>query len=1597
MKSSRTTQALASSVRGRRRTIPRSLRATWLRLEYLEDRRLLHAGGLDDVPSYLPPQHQLFDYDGYLTAPSQAPPISIAENYLRSHVSDLGLLPSDLDNYVVTTNYVTETTGATTLTFQQSLHGLEVVNANFNMTVSASGQLLNVGGGFVRGLGQRASQPLATPALSAQQAVVALADDFDLSPLHQPSVVSTGANGSATFSLPSLSLDTIPAKLRYVAVSGDEVALSWNLVVRTPDNLHWYNVDVDGNSGDLNALVDYASHAAYEVFGKPLESPSDGSRSVQNNPQVIAPVPAVIPSPFGWHDTDGIAGPEFTITRGNNVNAYADRDADDQPDTGSQPDGGAGLNFTGALVPFNPAQQPDTYTSAAVTNLFYWSNLLHDVHYLYGFTEAARNFQVNNYGRGGTGNDALDAEAQDGSGFNNANMLTPPDGTAPRMQMFEFDLTDPRRDSDFDAGVIVHEFGHGVSNRLTGNGFGLSALQSGGMGEGWSDWWALMLTQEVASETTSGRGVGTYLLGQPQNGVGIRDFRYDFDIGNANLETFLNYGIGAGQSVAVHDSGTRWAAALWDINHLFIQKYGFEPNVYSSTSNAGNIRALHLVMNALKIQALEPSFIDARDAILLADTMLYGGVDHFEIWTAFARRGLGEFASTSDSNSVLLTISFEIPDNVKPKISIADVVEFEGDSGTTSFAFNVIFTGTLGANVTVAYSTANGTAVAPNDHAAASGTLTFTVGGPTTQAVTVSVVGDVAVEPDETFFVNLSNVTNAVLTRSQATGTIKNDDVDVSINDVTVVEGDAGTKNAVFTISALGSTDRTVAVSYTTLNGTAIAGNDFLPAGGAVTFAPGGGTATVTVPIIGDKLNESTETFTVQLLSPQGSRLSKGVGVGTILDNDLVPGLYVNDVFLTTTSPDVLAAVFTVALGAPSGQLVTVEFATADGTALSGIDYISHAGVLTFAPGTTTQLVTVSVITSGVYSPNEKFSLNLFNPFHAQLGDPLGIATVIFSDPPFNERIIDDGDPGYSKTGGWVNLTNTLAYQLDYDYHAAGTGANFATWAFGSLPNGQYEVFAKWAAFSNRASNAPYTILDGLAPRGTVTIDQRIAPTGDQSNGITWQSLGLFSISNGSLSVSLGDNANGLVVADAIRIVADGIPPAEPEMDVAGSDRSIGTFDLSPAVDDGTDFGAVASNSNSVTHTFAITNTGNADLHLTGAPRVAVAGAHAADFTVLVQPGSSIAPGFQSTFQIIFHPSDSGLRQAVISIANDDDSEHPYTYAVQGTGVATGPAELTVDDVTSGFTAIGAWPANTNSLAFAGQHRSAPAGPGNSNTSWEFHGLAPGQYEVLTTWTPFNNRATNASYIIADGNVAETAVGVNQRQSPNDAFADGVMWESLALFQVTTGELTVRLNNNANGYIVADAVRIIRQGAAIAAVAPVVAHNSQLSLDVNGDTRITSSDALLVVNRLLSPQPAVSPLAALASPLATADGADSTYYLDVNGDGRVTARDALMVIGYLLNPSAQTSIIASPAASPATGQPSATTLAAVDQAIGQLDEPELEPAVSPLTTKASTPATDVAQQPASKTTQLLTPQSVRAYFASSAKKSQAKDSQAAML
>ncbi|MCB0685414.1 MAG: M36 family metallopeptidase, partial [Saprospiraceae bacterium] len=359
---------------------------------------------------------------------------------------------------------------------------------------------------------------------------------------------------------------------------------------------------------------------------------------------------------FGWHDTNGVAGAEFTITRGNNVHAYADVDGNNIPDPGNpEPNGGAGLDFTGGVVPLDLSLAPSTYRQAAMANLFYWNNITHDVMWQYGFDEPSGNFQANNYGNGGLGNDHVLAEAQN-AGNCNANFGTPSDGSSPRMQMFVCTTANPDRDSDLDAEVIVHEYGHGISNRLTGGPAQAGCLgNTEQMGEGWSDFFALLLTMKASAVGTEARGMGTYFVGRAPNGPGIRNAPYSTDFG-VNGFTYNNVG-----SVAVpHGVGFIWATMLWDMTWNLIEKHGFEENIYATTG--GNGIAMQLVMEGMKLQPCNPGFVNGRDAILKADTMLFSGANGCEIWSAFARRGLGVEASQGSSSFVNDGVeSYQVP------------------------------------------------------------------------------------------------------------------------------------------------------------------------------------------------------------------------------------------------------------------------------------------------------------------------------------------------------------------------------------------------------------------------------------------------------------------------------------------------------------------------------------------------------------------------------------------------------------------------------------------------------------------------------------------------------------------------------------------------------------------------------------------------------------------------------------------------------------------------------------------------------------------------------------------------------------------------
>jgi hypothetical protein len=228
-------------------------------------------------------------------------------------------------------------------------------------------------------------------------------------------------------------------------------------------------------------------------------------------------------------------------------------------------------------------------------------------------------------------------------------------------------------------------------------------------------------------------------------------------------------------------------------------------------------------------------------------------------------------------------------DDALPSLAIDDVTVTEGNSGTTSAIFTVTKTGTTEQTATVDYATQDGTAVAPGDYTVKPVTTLTFAPGDTTKTITVDVIGDTLDEPNETFFVNLSNPSNATISDGQGVGTITDDDAataSFAIDDVTVTEGNSGTTSAIFTVTKTGATGQTATVAFATQNDTATAASDYTANSGTLTFASGDTTKTITVLVNGDTAIEPTERFFVNLSSPTNATISDNQGIGTIRNDD---------------------------------------------------------------------------------------------------------------------------------------------------------------------------------------------------------------------------------------------------------------------------------------------------------------------------------------------------------------------------------------------------------------------------------------------------------------------------------------------------------------------------------------------------------------------------------------------------------------------------------------------------------------------------------------------------------------------------------------
>jgi hypothetical protein len=303
---------------------------------------------------------------------------------------------------------------------------------------------------------------------------------------------------------------------------------------------------------------------------------------------------------------------------------------------------------------------PSVEIEAAATNLFYQLNFMHDYLYHLGFDEAAGNFQVDNFGKGGLGNDPVIGYPQ-AAGTNNANFGTPEDGRSPTTRFYFFTASTFRQvDSDFDADVIYHEYTHGLTQRLVGgpqNVRALSTQQSGSMGEGWSDAYSCSITDNpITGEYSTGNRV-----------TGIRGVAYDNspltygDFGNRRQRTTA--GIGPVFYAQVHSDGEIWATVLWDLRTALGKR------VYE-----------RLITDGLKFTPPNPSMLDARDAILLADKMTNQSANTPAVWTVFAARGMGFSARSTSGDDTVIFEAFDKPDDPLPPIK-TDLFADDMESG----------------------------------------------------------------------------------------------------------------------------------------------------------------------------------------------------------------------------------------------------------------------------------------------------------------------------------------------------------------------------------------------------------------------------------------------------------------------------------------------------------------------------------------------------------------------------------------------------------------------------------------------------------------------------------------------------------------------------------------------------------------------------------------------------------------------------------------------------------------------------------------------------------------------------------------------------
>ncbi len=557
-----------------------------------------------------------------LSGPSTGDPVEVAKGFLRTR-EDLFLLGEDDIEGLRLVSRDAASSGLMFLHFTQTVGGIDVYQGHVKVTLNAAGQVIQAGVGDLIPRLQLTTKPV----LSARDAVLAafrflgLDPPAELEPLPSPQTRYTYFRNPA-----SDQYNPIRVELSIVPLTATSARLAYRLFLEVAGRSA-YEIVVDAQDGRLlyrQSLLESIGQA--RVW---RESPDAGDRELVEFPE-------------GWLPPGG------TVTTGNNVDAFRDADSDTEPDSDPFPDSQNGRAASVSQVFDFPAgedttnQDPTDFPVASVTNLFYYANVAHDYFYDLGFTETAGNFQTDNFARGGQGLDAVRAAAQVSVLSNNATFVFMPEGLSPLMGLGIYDgtmLSEPTDDLDaaYDGGIVMHEYGHGVTTRIVGGPEDVGCLrgtQSRGMGEGWSDYFDTSFYDDAVHAEYVTQNTSSGSRRQSYEGY---TFTYE-DLGNEGFE--------------VHNDGEIWAGTLWDLR-----------------SELGQETTDQLVMDGLKLTPCNPNMIDARDAILTAQEATKGAATRATLWEVFARHGLGHSASGFDGTvleGTVYTAAFDLPPDLQP-------------------------------------------------------------------------------------------------------------------------------------------------------------------------------------------------------------------------------------------------------------------------------------------------------------------------------------------------------------------------------------------------------------------------------------------------------------------------------------------------------------------------------------------------------------------------------------------------------------------------------------------------------------------------------------------------------------------------------------------------------------------------------------------------------------------------------------------------------------------------------------------------------------------------------------------------------------------